>query len=126
MMMGQTGVVNLQEVIIEVQRKLHTLNEHSKGMEQQLGALTDRVGLMKGHVAIHRYNAFNDQGHGSDMSFSLALLDDKKNGAVLTAIHGREETYMYGKPIEHGESKYTLSPEEKHVLELALHNRKSE
>ena len=119
-MMGQTGVDNLQDVIIELQMRIHTLHDENQQITAQLQTLHDRVGRMKGHIAIQRYNAFNDKGQGSDLSFSIAMLDEHQNGAVLTAIHGREETYMYGKPVENGESKYSLSPEEKQVLQLAM------
>ena len=123
-MMDQTGVDNLQDVIIDIQRKLHELQDNSKQSAHDIQQLRDRIRLIKGNMAIHRYNAFNDLGQGSDLSFSMAILDDNKNGMVLTAIHGREETYMYGKPIEGGESSYTLSPEEKRVVENAINNER--
>ena len=49
-----------------------------------------------------RYNAFDDMG--SQLSFSLALLDDFKNGIVLTSIYGREDTVTYCKEIKDGTS----------------------
>ena len=64
-----------------------------------------------------RYNAFNESG--SDLSFSIAIVDDQLDGLVFTSIHGREETYCYGKPIVKGESKYPLSPEEIQVINSA-------
>jgi hypothetical protein len=69
---------------------------------------------MKSKVGIHRYNAFSDTG--SDLSFSVAILDEYQDGVLLTGIHNREQTYIYAKPIQRGQSQYTLSPEEKEAI----------
>lgn len=119
-MMAGTGVDNLQELITLIQQQLQQVQQFNKETASNLKRLQQRVSQLKGNVAIQRYNAFNEQGHGSDLSFSVALLDDQMSGVILTAIHGRSETYMYGKPVDKGESRYTLSPEEKQVLEAAM------
>lgn len=73
---------------------------------------------MKSKVAMKRYNAFGERGN--DLSFSLAILDDNHSGIVLSSLHNRENSYIYAKPIEQGETPYALSPEEKEVIALAL------
>lgn len=73
---------------------------------------------MKSKVAMKRYNAFGERGN--DLSFSLAILDDNHSGIVLSSLHNRENSYIYAKPLEKGESPYPLSPEEKEVIALAL------
>jgi hypothetical protein len=73
---------------------------------------------MKSKVAISRYNAFDKQG--SDLSFTVALMDEEANGVLLTGIHSREQTYVYAKPVEGGKSTYNLSPEEKDTLNRTL------
>lgn len=123
-MMAGAGVDNLQELITHMQQQLQTLHQSDQETAAELKSLQHRMSKLKGNIAIQRYNAFNEKGHGSDLSFSLALLDDQRNGVILTAIHGRSETYMYGKPVENGESRYTLSPEEKQVLETAMQQSK--
>lgn len=61
-----------------------------------------------------RYNAFAEQG--SDLSFSVALLDDDQDGVVLSSIYGREESRTYAKPIRSSVSNYPLTNEEREVL----------
>ena len=68
-----------------------------------------------------RYKAFADVG--SDLSFSIALLDGNDNGAILTSIYGRNESTTYAKPIDKGMSRYDLSEEEKKVLEQAISSK---
>ena len=69
-----------------------------------------------------RYNAFKDTG--SDLSFTLALLDEKNDGIVLNGIYARDSSNIYAKPIEKGESKYILSNEEKEAINRAINNIK--
>ena len=73
-------------------------------------------------IGIVRYNAFKDTG--SDLSFSLAILDAHNNGVVLNGIYARDSSNIYAKPIENGQSKYILSNEEKEAIYKAMNNVK--
>lgn len=111
---------NLEQVLLTIQGNIREMKTGIEAHDRRLGTLEQRLAAMKGHVALHRYNAFNEAGRGSDMSFSLAIVDDAENGAVVTAIHGREETFVYGKPVKGGESDYKLTPEEREALSRAM------
>lgn len=66
-----------------------------------------------------RYNPYEDSG--GDQSFTVALLDENGSGIVLTSLHARSGTRVFGKPIENGKSsKYKLSSEEEEVIKKAL------
>ena len=73
-------------------------------------------------VGMVRYSAFQDTG--SDLSFTLALLDNNNDGLVLNGIYSREMSNIYAKPIEKGMSSYTLSEEEKKAIEKAIDVKK--
>ena len=68
-------------------------------------------------MGVVRFNAFDNTG--SDLSFSVALLDAADAGVVLSGIYGREESRVYAKPVAKGESTYLLTKEEKQALEAA-------
>lgn len=96
-----------------------------KRLEQAVRSLSDtdrqHQGLIDGsvrHVALLRYDAFEDVG--GRLSFSCALLDQHGNGVVLTSINGRQETRVYAKPITEGRSTYNLSGEESEAIRRAL------
>ena len=72
-------------------------------------------------IGIVRYNAFKDTG--SDLSFALAMLDEKNNGVVLNGIYSREMSNIYAKPVENGKSKYTISEEEQEAIQKAMENK---
>ena len=73
-------------------------------------------------IGIVRYNAFKDTG--SDLSFTLALLDEKNNGVVLNGIYSREMSNIYAKPLKEGKSQYTLSEEEQEAIKRAIQSEK--
>ncbi len=69
-------------------------------------------------VGLVRFNPFNETG--GDHSFSLALLDGKDNGFVMTGLHTRERTRLYIKPVKNLKSSYELSEEEQKAVKEAL------
>jgi hypothetical protein len=115
-MLNGSSSTNVESLLIDLQDKLngHKAQSHEHGAK--IEALRETIKRMKSKVGIHRYNAFGDSG--SDLSFSVAILDQYQDGILLTGIHSREQTYIYAKPIENGQSKYTLSPEEKEAISL--------
>jgi hypothetical protein len=68
-------------------------------------------------VGVVRYNPV--PGVGSNLSFSLALLDGRANGVVVSVITGRDGSRVYGKAVEGGTSTYPLSDEERQALAIA-------
>ena len=71
-------------------------------------------------IGIVRYSAFKDTG--SDLSFAVALLDENNDGVVFNGIYSREISNIYAKPVEKGNSKYTLSNEELQAIDKAVNS----
>jgi hypothetical protein len=67
------------------------------------------------HLAVVRYDAFGDTG--GKLSWSMALLDDKGDGVVLTSINSRADARTYAKEIKAFASEAKLSPEEEEAIE---------
>ncbi|WP_232698335.1 DUF4446 family protein [Brevibacillus daliensis] len=106
---------------ITVSRILDSMDTwEGKLAEQQflLNRMSQKMASQVGNVGVHRYNAFGDS-MGSDLSFSLALMDEHLNGIVITSIYGRDESRTYCKPVEKGTSTYNLSEEEMLVIKKA-------
>lgn len=114
MMAGAQGN-NVEELLIAMQSHVANLKEQAFVNDTRIEDIRKTMKKMKARIGIERYNAFSQQG--SDMSFSIAILDEEQSGIVLTGIHSREETYLYAKPIERGQSSYALSPEERRVID---------
>ncbi|UQZ84502.1 hypothetical protein SK3146_03756 [Paenibacillus konkukensis] len=106
--------LNVEEALIRIQEQATVLEAEYEKSQQQIAGIMSRMKKMKSNVGVYRYNAFAQ--NGSDLSFSVAVLDDELDGVVLTGIHNREETYVYAKPVSQGQSEYVLSPEEKEAI----------
>lgn len=117
-MMAGSGVEDLEGLLIDLKNQSDMLEEEQRAQKTLLEATQVRISGMKSNVALKRYNAFGERGN--DLSFSVAILDDSSSGVVLTSLHNRENSYIYSKPLQKGESQHALSPEEKEVIALAL------
>jgi len=108
---------NLKEISNWIKFLEKDLKEVSKDLEK----LKEENQFSIKKIGIIRFNPFKESG--GDQSFSIALLNDSDSGVVITSLYSREENRVYGKPIENGISKYSLSKEEEKVIEQAKNFR---
>lgn len=116
-LMKGTSNKNLEEMLLERIESIEEAKDKSDKALSECERLEDKMKECIQKVAIMRYKAFEDVG--SDLSFSIAMLDDKNDGVILTGIYGRQESTTYAKPIDKGISRYDLSEEELCVLNEA-------
>ncbi len=95
----------------KVEKQNAEIANYVKTLDEDLTRCIQKVGIV-------RYNAFKDTG--SDLSFTLALLDEHNDGVVLNGIYSREMSNIYAKPVKNGESSYTMSEEEKLAVQKAI------
>ncbi|CAG7654138.1 DUF4446 family protein [Paenibacillus allorhizosphaerae] len=114
MMLNGDRDADIEQILIRMQEKGNTQEDQMAKIEHTLQQMQERMRGMKSNIQILRYNAFAESG--SDLSFSIAILDDSQSGVILSGIHNREQTYVYAKPVEQGLSPYALSPEEKEAI----------
>ncbi|NHN32268.1 DUF4446 family protein [Paenibacillus agricola] len=113
-MLNGDSSLDVEKALIDLQEKHAALTSEAKNMQQNMNAIVLQMKKMKSNLGVYRYNAFAESGN--DLSFSIALVDDEQDGMVLSGIHNRDETYVFAKPLEKGQSTYTLSPEEKEAI----------
>ena len=117
-MMRGTSTQNLEELIINNLDSINESEEKSKECLKEIEELKKKTKSCVQKIAITRYKAFEDIG--SDLSFSIAMLDENNDGLILTGIFGRNESTTYAKPVDKGISRYDLSEEELDVLNEAI------
>lgn len=113
--------MDIEEVLLDLRKhekvsleELENLGKRISTIEHELPRDIRKIGLV-------RYNPFSDAG--GDQSFALALLNESKNGIVISSLYGREMNRVYAKKIESGQSKkYQLTEEEKQAIEQAATN----
>ncbi len=91
----------------------------SEELDTRLASMADAMRGCVQHIGLVRYDAYGDVSGAQ--SFSIALLDDHHNGAILTGLLGRHDGRCYGKPVVAGQTEMALSEEEESALQMALH-----
>jgi hypothetical protein len=99
--------------------ELHArVEEVAAGMEARMQANEERLDGAVAHRALVRYDAYGElSGH---QSTTLALLDARRNGMVLSCIAHRDSARLYCKQVHDGRGEHELSPEEDEAIRLAL------
>jgi uncharacterized protein DUF4446 len=95
----------------QVSSRLDDLSAMTDYLEQRTRGSLQHIGLV-------RFNPFDDTG--SDQSFAIALLDDRRDGIVISSLHGRANTRVFAKPVENGSSRHALSNEEADAIRIAV------
>lgn len=113
---------NVEELLKEYIKRVETVETKNEEIISYCKVIDENIKRCTQKIGIVRYNAFKDVG--SDLSFTLAILDDYNNGVVLNGIYARDSSNIYAKPIENGQSKYILSEEEKEAVNKAINNIK--
>lgn len=96
-----------------VEKQNAEITTFCKNLDEDMAKCIQKIGIV-------RYSAFKDTG--SDLSFALALLDEKNNGVVLNGIYSREISNIYAKSVNNGKSTYTLSEEESEAINKAVNS----
>jgi Protein of unknown function (DUF4446) len=104
----ETGFVQLRDWVEEVLDKFDT----------RVGRNEERIEGCLAYTALVRYDAYGEMsGHQSS---SVALLDSRRTGVVVSSILHREQARVYVKQVRGGHSELELSPEEQEAIETAL------
>jgi Protein of unknown function (DUF4446) len=104
----ETGFTDLREWVEETMERIG----------QRMDLTEHRLDGSLAHTAVVRYDAYNElSGHQSS---SIALLDARRSGVVLSSIVHRDQARLYVKRLHEGEAEIALSPEEQQAVDTAL------
>lgn len=113
----------------DIRKKFEEVVKTIDNFKSELSELSDKVtehqreGLQHiQKVELLRFNPYNDTG--GDQSFTVCLLNSGGSGIVITSLHARSGTRVFGKEILSGKGKkYQLSKEEELVIKKAMANK---
>lgn len=109
---------NLEQLIEENFELMENATKITQRATEEMAKLETKMARCIQNVGMVKYRAF--QQTGPELSFSLALLDENKDGFVITNLFGKQNCSVYSKPIINGNSNHLLSAEEKEALEIAM------
>jgi hypothetical protein len=100
-------------------RSLHGYVENlAAGLQSRLATAEDRLDGAIAHHGLVRYDAYNEMS--GRQSTSIALLDARGSGVVVSSIHHRDQARLYAKQVVEGRPTLELSPEEQEAVRVAL------
>lgn len=110
----------------DIRKKLEEVFKETDNFRHDLDVLKDYLSKIEQsglehiqRVELFRYNPYDNTG--GDQSFSLALLNSRGNGIVLTSLHARSGTRVFAKSVIEGKiDKHQFSTEEELVIKKAL------
>jgi uncharacterized protein DUF4446 len=112
--------------LVDRQASLARAMDRLEGGLRDLEALVERQGEVTERrlssalrfQGLVRYDAYRDMG--GQQSWSIALLDDNRSGAIVTSLHARDHARVYMKELVGGVPGQRLSPEEERAVAIAL------
>jgi hypothetical protein len=102
---------------VDVKKSVIGLLEAEARVDKQLKSIKATLEQCIQKVGVARFNPFGETG--GMQSFSVALLDKKDNGVVITSLHSRGGTRTYAKVILSGKAEQGLSIDEQKAIQLA-------
>ncbi|MBP9715405.1 MAG: DUF4446 family protein [Candidatus Pacebacteria bacterium] len=108
---------DLEDTIEILEDNIIKLNRAKEQTEEELKVINQKLRKSIRGVETIRFNPFPDQG--SNQSFAIGILNEDKDGVVLSSLYSRERMSVFAKPIKGGKSEYELTNEEKDALKKA-------
>ena len=126
--LGDAGELDLVEHAARLEQGFVALRdwveETSQGIETRMDAAEARIDGCVTYRSLIRYDAYGEMS--GRQSSSIALLDARHSGVVMSSILHRENARVYVKQVHEGSSELELSPEEQDAVAAALERRPPE
>jgi hypothetical protein len=106
---------SLQEAFVQLR---DWVEEVAAGLERRVASAELRMDGCIAHSSVVRYDAMNELS--GQQSSTVALLDSRQTGVVISSILHRDQARLYVKQVRDGSPEYELSPEEQQAVDAAL------
>ena len=94
------------------------VQDAAERLDGRMATAERRIDHSVAYRALIRYDAYGEMS--GRQSTSIALLDSRRSGVVLSSIHHRDQARLYAKQVYEGRGELELSPEENEAIQLAL------
>jgi hypothetical protein len=108
---------SLQEAFVQLR---DWVEEVASGLEGRVSGAEHRMDGCIAHTSVIRYDAMNELS--GQQSSTVALLDKRRTGVVISSILHRDQARLYVKQVREGNPEYELSPEEQQAVDAAMAN----
>ena len=105
----------LQEAFVQLR---DWVEDVASGLEGRVSGAELRMEGCIAHTSVVRYDAMNELS--GQQSSTVALLDERRTGVVISSILHRDQARLYVKQVREGNPEYELSPEEQQAVDAAI------
>jgi Protein of unknown function (DUF4446) len=116
---GQADLVahaaQIQEAFVQLR---DWVEETATRLEERMATAEERIDGCVAYTSLVRYDAMGEMS--GQQSSTMALLDSRRTGVVVSSILHRDQARVYVKQVREGESELELSPEELQAIEAAM------
>lgn len=109
----------IDDTLEEIQNTVGQLYTFSRRADTHIKDLEERMQCSLRGTDIIRYNPFAGDGSGGNNSFSMAFVNERGDGIVLSSMYTRERTNVFSKHLEGLTPSHDLSDEEAQVVHRA-------
>ena len=106
---------SLQDAFVQLR---DWVEEVASGLESRVSGAESRMDGCIAHTSVVRYDAMNELS--GQQSSTVALLDERRTGVVISSILHRDQARLYVKQVREGSTEFELSPEEQQAVEEAM------
>ncbi len=104
-------IENSEDILI----LLRKIRKENKFLKEEIERMKEESNSFIRKTDVSRYNPFSQIG--GNQSFSTLFLDKRNNGVIITGLYTEGGSRVYSKVIKDGKSEYSLSKEEREILE---------
>jgi hypothetical protein len=116
-LLGATAEPDIRAGLASLASGLHPLVTRVTALEAAQAAAAAREPARLLPPGMVRFQAYPNDGPA--LSFSLALVNARQDGVVLTSLYARDHVRLFAKAIKAGAAEGEMAPEERQAVELA-------
>ena len=110
---------NIETSLVEIYSYLEKNHKQNFDIVNHLKILDKKIHTTPRGLGLIMFKAFDGMKSGGTNSFSLALLNEKGDGAILSTLHSRDRVNVYSKEVLAFKSNVMLTEEEQQALTKA-------
>jgi hypothetical protein len=110
---------NIEKSLVEIYSYLEKIHTQNRDISSHLKVLDKKIHSSPRGLGLVLFKAFDGMKSGGTNSFSLALINEKGDGAILSTLHSRERVNVYSKEIKAFKATVLLTEEEHQALTKA-------
>ena len=109
---------SMEDIMLNFFERIESLENHGQNVDGDIKVMKNTLKNTYQKTGLVKYDAFREMSGA--LSYSLALLDQKNDGILISSMYSREGCYTYAKDVVNGECKINLSEEETEALKQAV------